>query len=270
VACQFAQQNRREIIKALQESTGSERRDMSFLVANMPLRDLTQLKAEYLLENVRYAQKGLAAAPWKNEISQDLYREYILPYASITEKRQAWRQMFFEKLQPLVKDCKTSGEAAVKLNQTIYELFKVKYHATRRSRPDQGPLESIAAGYASCTGLSVLLVNACRAVGIPARIAGVAEWTEGPGNHTWVEVWDNGWHCLGASESKSLNGVWFGKGAAAADASNPMKRIYAACFHRTTLRFPFAWNPYADYVPAVDVTDWYKEKFGEAGDSTGD
>ncbi len=30
----------------------------------------------------------------------------------------------------------------------------------------------IAAGYASCTGLSIFLVNACRAVGIPARVTG--------------------------------------------------------------------------------------------------
>lgn len=30
----------------------------------------------------------------------------------------------------------------------------------------------IAAGYASCTGLSIFLVDALRSVGIPARVAG--------------------------------------------------------------------------------------------------
>lgn len=44
--------------------------------------------------------------------------------------------------------------------------------------PDQTPEimsvgQVLAKGYASCTGLSIFLVNACRAVGIPARIAGV-------------------------------------------------------------------------------------------------
>lgn len=43
--------------------------------------------------------------------------------------------------------------------------------------PDQTPEimsveQVLAKGYASCTGLSIFLVNACRAVGIPARIAG--------------------------------------------------------------------------------------------------
>jgi hypothetical protein len=34
------------------------------------------------------------------------------------------------------------------------------------------PSQVIAAGYASCTGLSIFLVNALRSVGIPARLAG--------------------------------------------------------------------------------------------------
>ena len=36
-------------------------------------------------------------------------------------------------------------------------------------------MQVIKAGYASCTGLSIFLVNALRAVGIPARMAGGAE-----------------------------------------------------------------------------------------------
>jgi len=44
--------------------------------------------------------------------------------------------------------------------------------------PDQTPeimsvSQVLDKGYASCTGLSIFLVNACRAVGIPARLAGV-------------------------------------------------------------------------------------------------
>ena len=261
-AYKYAQKNSAQIIKALQDSCKNEVKDMSFLVANMPLRDLTSLDADYLLENLRYAQKAFAEAPWKDKVSPELYREYILPYANLTEKRESWRKGFYEKLQPLVKGIDSPGDVAVKLNQTIYELFKVKYHPTKRPRPDQGPLESIKAGFASCTGLSVLLVDACRSVGIPARVAGVAQWTKGPGNHTWVEVWDGTWHCLGAAESKKLNQVWFGEGAAAADTGNSMKRVYAASFSRTTLHFPVAWNPYACYVPAIDVSQHYKELFG--------
>lgn len=262
-AYRYAQSNGQQIAKALLGSKKDEREDVCFLVANMPLRDLRTLTADYLLENVRYARKAMTEAPWKDKVSKEIYQEYVLPYANLTEKRETWRKEFYEKLKPAVKGIDSPGEVAVKLNQTIYNTFNVKYHATKRPHPDQGPLESIKATFASCTGLSILLVDACRAVGIPARVAGVAQWTKGPGNHTWVEVWDDGWHCLGAAESKKLNGVWFGKGAAAADTSDPMKRVYAAKFSRDSLRFPIAWNPYADYVPAVDVSQWYKDTFGK-------
>ncbi|MCK4565429.1 MAG: transglutaminase domain-containing protein, partial [Verrucomicrobia bacterium] len=135
--------------------------------------------------------------------------------------------------------------------------------ATKRPRPDQSPSESIKASYASCTGLSILLVDACRAVGIPARVAGVAQWTGSPGNHTWVEVWDGQWHCIGAAESKALDDVWFGPGTAKADSTDPLRRIYAVKFSRDTLRFPMVWNPYADYASAEDVTARYKQLFGK-------
>ena len=78
----------------------------------MPLRDLTSLDADYLVENVQYARRALAAAPWKDVLDPGLYREYILPYASLTERRDAWRKVFYEKLKPLVADCTTPGEAA--------------------------------------------------------------------------------------------------------------------------------------------------------------
>ena len=38
-----------------------------------------------------------------------------------------------------------------------------------RKRNNQSPQESIEQGKATCTGLSIILVDACRAVGIPAR-----------------------------------------------------------------------------------------------------
>ena len=45
-------------------------------------------------------------------------------------------------------------------------MINVRYHARKRPKPDQSPYESIDAGFASCTGLSVLLIDACRSVGV--------------------------------------------------------------------------------------------------------
>lgn len=79
--------------------------------------------------------------------------------------------------------------------------------------PDQTPEimsvgQVLAKGYASCTGLSIFLVNACRAVGIPARLAGTPSWVQDRrdspeerfNNHNWVEVWDGTWSFTGVRE----------------------------------------------------------------------
>ena len=79
-------------------------------------------------------------------------------------------------------------------------------------------------------GLSILLIDACRAVGIPARMVGTPRWTDNSGNHSWVEVWDREWSFVGACEPSKLNEGWFIGQAAKADESKPQNRIYATSF----------------------------------------
>jgi transglutaminase-like putative cysteine protease len=248
---------------ALTWASEEEKTDVAFLLHYMPQRDRTALAAQYLLENVRYARMALHAAPWSKELPEGYYQNYILPYASITEQRDDWRRSFYHRFMPLVKDCRHPGEAAVRLNTRIYALLKVRYSATERVKPDQGPLESITVGYASCTGLSILLVDACRAVGIPARLAGVAHWTGAPGNHTWVEVWDDGWHCLGAAESTTLDQAWFTTRAAQADPTDALRCIYAVSFQRQPQYFPLTWDPSNTKISAIDVTETYHRRFSK-------
>ena len=52
------------------------------------------------------------------------------------------------------------------------------------------PMSTMVFGYASCTGISILYVDALRSVGIPARLVGTPAWhgKENDGNHNWVEV----------------------------------------------------------------------------------
>ena len=115
---------------------------------------------------------------------------------------------------------------------------------------------------ATCTGLSIMLVEACRAVGVPARVAGIASWPGRGGNHTWVEVWDDGWHFVGAAEpdEKGLDHAWFvGDAAKAIKGSTPQNAIYAVTYRTTGEFFPLVWNR-PDRVPGENVTDRYAER----------
>jgi transglutaminase-like putative cysteine protease len=255
--------NRTEMIKALESAAENEHAEISFLVRNMPKRDLVSLSSEFLLENVRLARKARLGASWGESVSDELYLNDVLPYVSLNERRDNWRADFYKRFAPLVADCKTPAEAALILNRDVYRIFHVRYHATKRRKPDQSPYESIELGYASCTGLSILLVDACRAVGVPARVAGTPCWTTRPGNHSWVEVWSEGkWHFVGAAESSKLNDGWFLADAAAADPAKMEHRIYASSFKKTGLYFPMVWAWDIRYVSAVDVTAFY-HKFAD-------
>ena len=143
-----------------------QRKGMAFLVANMPDRDLKSLRADFLLENTALAYKARAEAAWGRQIPDELFLNNVLAYANLDEARDAWRKELYELCMPLVKDCKTPGEAAQKLNAAVFTKLNVRY-STQRKQACQSPRESIDQGMASCTGLSILLSDACRSVAIP-------------------------------------------------------------------------------------------------------
>lgn len=206
-------------------------------------------------ENTALAEAARETAPWV--MPDVIYRNYVLPATSVEEPLDDWRAMFREKFLPLVKDCKTPTEAAETLNQKIWEILGVRY-SPLRERPDQSPFHSMRIGKASCTGLSILLINACRSVGVPARFVG-CRWKNKPGNHSWVEIWDDGeWFHLGAGDCVRVNEAWFNADAAQADPNDPKYAIYAACAEPTGLMFPAAWrsNGTSD-IPALNVTERY-------------
>ena len=260
-ALKKAGKNRDELEAALTRAPEEQRKGMAFLVANMPDADLKSLHADFLLENTDLAYKARKEVAWGKQIPEELFLNNILAYANVDETRDAWRKDLYELCLPLVKDCKTASEAALKLNTAVFAKLKVKY-STQRKLPNQSPKESIEQGLASCTGLSILLSDACRSVAIPTRLAGTPLWSNNSGNHTWLEIWDDGWHFTGACEPdpKGLDRGWFVQNASEAKKDVPEHAIYAASFRRTETSFPLVWAPNRKDVFAENVTERYAKE----------
>jgi transglutaminase-like putative cysteine protease len=265
-ALEKAKDNRAELEKVLTAVPKDQRKGMAFLIANMPDADLKSLKAEFLLSNTDLAYKARSEVAWGKDIPEELFLNDVLPYANVDEKREAWRKNFYEMCMPLVKDCKTPAEAAQKLNSEVFKKLKVKY-STERKAPNQSPSESIEQGKASCTGLSIVLSDACRAVCIPSRLVGTPMWANNRGNHTWVEIWDKDWHFTGACEQdpKGLDRGWFVGDAAQATKDSVEHAIYAASFKKSKTYFPLVWNPDGRDVPAENVTERYAKRESPSG-----
>ncbi len=258
LALEAAGDNRAELEKSLQQVSEKQKPALKFLIENMPVRDLKSLKADFLLEHVRLAYQARGEFPWGKKISDEMFFNDVVAYANVNEKREAWRDELYKICKPIVKDCKTAAEAAHKINQQLFRIVKVKY-STKRKRPDQAPSESIEQGMASCTGLSILLSDACRSVSIPARLTGTPLWTNKRGNHTWVEIWDGVWHFTGACEAskQGLNHGWFVGDASRAIKDSRLHAIYSTSFRKTKTTFPLVWARRDKSVYAVNVTERY-------------
>jgi hypothetical protein len=235
------------------------RRAAYFLVDNMPANDRAGVSREFLMQNLSLALEARKKFPWASAVPERMFFNDVLPYASLDESRDLWRADFYPMASEIVRDCKTATEAAQALNRELFKKINVHYNLGRK-KTNQSPLESIDQGKATCTGLSIILVDACRAVGVPARIAGVPSWAQKEGNHTWVEIWDGGWFFTGADEydKNGLNRGWFNSDAAqTVRGTNFLNHIYASSWRRTGQYFPLAWDLASREVPGVNVSARY-------------
>lgn len=253
---------------AIVESAPTAHRDaVRFLVEHMPARDRSSLDASFVLGHVAERLEARERAPWGAAIPDELFHNDVLPYAIASETRERLDPAFIERCRRITKDATTPGEAALALNATLFGELGVKY-GTNRRRPDQSVSETVEQGVATCTGLSILLVQACRAVAVPARIAGVASWSDDRGNHTWVEVWDgNAWRFVGAAEpdGRGFDHGWFTGDASKAVPGHPRYAVVASRWADSDLHFPMVWAGNDRSVPGVDVTRRYLR-----GDAAGD
>ena len=90
----------------------------------------------------------------------------------------------------------TLQEAATLLNAHLWELLYPIPGGSIFFKSEQTPLiydpmSTMAYGYASCTGISLLYVAGLRTIGIPGRLVGTPAWNgnQSNGNHNWVEVY---------------------------------------------------------------------------------
>jgi hypothetical protein len=249
--------NAKELKKALKEVSRNEREGMAFLISYMPERDAKSLSADFLLENVQYAYKARAEFPWAKEVPDSVFLNDVVAYANLNENRESWRKDFYERFKKYVAPCKTMREAIDSVNKNVRDELLVDYN-TKREKPDQAPYESMRQHMASCSGLSILLTDAFRAVGIPSRVAGTPAWHDDRGNHNWNEVWIDGqWRFTEYYPSDDLDQSWFLTDAGKAIKEDVRKAIYAASFKPTDCYFPLVWDEDIRYVHAENVTDRY-------------
>lgn len=248
-----------KVSTAAKKAPRDQKAGVEFLLKYMPKGDRDTLSAEFLLAEVAWAYKARETFDWAKSLPDSLFFNDVLPYASMNEAREPWRERFWEMLYPIVKDETDVVKAIDKVTRALPKLTGVEYN-TKRRRPHQSPSESIEIGMASCSGLSIILVDALRTIGVPARIAGTPLWVSKEGNHNWVEVnVDGKWYFTEYYPAERFNEGWFLERAGKADKSDPIYWIYATSWkpQSSPIHFPMVWAKDDRSVAGVDVTDFY-------------
>ena len=207
--------------------------------------------------------------PWAWGVPRDIFRDYVLPYASANEPRTHWHGLLAKAVEPILVALPrhaSISDVAEAINSEFWQnVGGVKFHSGQTPLIFD-PVSTVAFGYASCTGVSTTYIAALRVAGVPARLVGTPAWLGDPlrGNHNWVELWDGAswrfWEGRPAGGGETLANPcdkWFCK--AARFPVNGSTRVYAARFDRRANQsiYPLAWDPSNLDTPGVDRTDAY-------------
>mmetsp|Transcript_6724 Transcript_6724/g.9764 ORF Transcript_6724/g.9764 Transcript_6724/m.9764 type:complete len:341 (-) Transcript_6724:38-1060(-) len=212
--------------------------------------------------------------PWTKHVPKDIFKEYVLNFSNVNEPRTNWRPLFLEALEPLLtamanEDSTTVEQVVLAVNANIWDAFgKRIYFKSGQTPLLMDPMSVINFGYASCTGISIYLINALRTAGIPARLAGTPAWNGKVenGNHSWVEFYgtDGKWHIMESLPAAGSSPVdlldpcqwWFCKLDKVKDT-----QFYAASLVCSTPKcyFPMAWDPENHCVPGERRTKFMRD-----------
>lgn len=184
----------------------SQTEALKYLFAFMPLSDLADYTGEFFLANVNIALRTRKESSWRNNIPEDIFLHYVLPFRVNNENLDSFRIVFRDEITKRIKGLEM-GDAALEINHWCHEKVAYQPSDIRTS----GPVSTILSARGRCGEESTFAVSALRTVGIPARQVYTPRWAHTDDNHAWVEVWINGkWHYMGACEPEPvLDRGWF-------------------------------------------------------------
>jgi hypothetical protein len=166
----------------------------------MPFSDLISIKSDYLLEHIHYTSLAANRYKWMKLIPEDVFLAYVLPYRVSSEPMVSHRRYFFEQLSPLVVNGSDMFEVSFQVNLWLGGERKnspARVHFEPGEARNKSPFGTLLSGQGRCGELTIALVSALRAVGVPARSVYTPSWVKSENNHAWTEFWaEDGWYAI--------------------------------------------------------------------------
>jgi hypothetical protein len=170
--------------------------------------DLTNITANYLIENIDYAFKGWQM-PWNKNVSFADFCEYILPYRYGHEELQPWRKLYFEKNTHLLDTFKNEQDP-VKVCMFLKKMYYTTFSeiAELQSLGDAiKPLDLIRINTStSCRDETGLFLLRLRGLGIAVNRITIPIWGNRGSGHdiNAVLTAGNKWRSFGRGFTDAL------------------------------------------------------------------
>ena len=159
--------------------------------------DLLEVDSAYLCSNIEWAFKVWHEQPWGKNISFDVFCEYLLPYRVGDESLSYWREMYYEKYNPLLDSLRMSDSLdienpVVAANYLINKLPDKWHYYTSTTPYSFGHIGPEYVQYLSgtCREVTDFAVYLFRALGIPCTIDFVPVRSYVNAGHFWLVAWD--------------------------------------------------------------------------------
>mmetsp|Transcript_43453 Transcript_43453/g.137389 ORF Transcript_43453/g.137389 Transcript_43453/m.137389 type:complete len:310 (-) Transcript_43453:235-1164(-) len=257
---------------------------LAYLQKYMPSWDTTNLgtlQLAILNDTVDLSLEARQSYGWAADIPWPIWRNWVLPFASVNEARNSWRSLFKERLanltaSPEFRQLHRIADATGKLNSVLWTTVSPGSTIVFKSEQTPkiyDPMSTIAFGYTSCTGISLMLVDGLRTIGIPACLVGTPAWNGkvANGNHNWVEVWlghELGWSFMegllaGSGSLADPCTKWFCS-AAKMDGTEVFTEQWDSMSNDTI--YPMAWDLINQEIPGLNRTHYYREICSTCGE----
>jgi hypothetical protein len=151
--------------------------------------DVTNITADYLINNIELAFKMWQKRPWCKHVTFETFCEEILPYRISTEPLENWRAKviagFADMDTFMNRPTTTAVEACSRINDLL-PRFKVE-----KDFPPMSYSQSMASTRGPCENIAAFTAFVMRALGIPVTCDFVHQWVERSTGHSWNSVCDS-------------------------------------------------------------------------------
>lgn len=155
-------------------------------------KDIEVISSDLLIKNIEMAFKQWKENPWSENYSFETFCEYILPYRSLIEPLENWREDYLEFVKNVKNSVDNTSDPVEVCWSIISELKDFKFIT---KRPDPIPLLSpqqlLFRRQGSCPDLANAALFASRSLGVAVSFDFTPHYAASSNRHYWNTVIDN-------------------------------------------------------------------------------